>query len=530
MYNKYVYYYNIMLNTKLTKQGYILSKNDLTNDQIISIENDLTVEPKTDQRFKKLSTEDDSFNIYLESVSGDKFVVPRYYGIEKFGMPRVVKFNLLEVDKIDISFNGSLRDYQLTIMETILKEYSTDITNPSTNLKSYGGSIISIPPGKGKTVLAINLITQLKVKALVIVHKTFLLNQWKERIQQYTNADVGLIRQDKIDISNKQIVVAMLQSISMKDYDKELFQAFPLVIYDECHHLGAKMFSKSLIKVQAPFYLGLSATPERKDEMDKVFKYFLGPISYRGKFEPNNNVIVKLYSYNIVNIKFKSLFNFRMKIYLAPKMITNLCKINERNNLIVKLITDIITCEPNRKILVLTGRCNSANNESSVNHVKEISDRLKLNPDLVDSWGYYIGGMKKIQLEISSEKQIIIGTYDMAQEGLDISALDTLILASPLKGDITQTCGRILRGGNIYQPLIIDIVDQIKPFSEQAKYRYGYYKSNNYNCSFYEIADGYQQLDDPQTIKQLDNEFLQPIIKYKKIITPTTNDEFNDDE
>ena len=517
-----------MLNTKLTKQGYIISKSELSNEQIVNIENNLTVEPKVDQRFKKLTEEDDSFNIYLESTSGDKFVVPRYYGIENFGLPKSIKFNILDIDKININFKGELRDYQQVIMNTILKEYTTNIENPSINLKQYGGSIISIPPGKGKTVLAINLITQLKLKALVIVHKTFLLNQWKERINQYTDADVGLIRQDKIDISNKQIVVAMLQSISMKDYDRELFQAFPLVIYDECHHLGAKMFSKSLIKVQAPYYLGLSATPERKDEMDKVFKYFLGPISYRGKFEPNNQVIVRMYSYNIVNVKFKSLFNFRMKTYLTPKMITNICKINERNNFIVKLITDIIIAEPGRKILVLTGRCNSSKSESSVNHVKEISDRLNLNPDLIDSWGYYIGGMKRVQLEISSEKQIIIGTYDMAQEGLDISALDTLILSSPLKGDITQTCGRILRGGNIYQPLIVDIIDQVDPFKTQARHRYGYYKTNNYTCNFFEIDDGYKSLEDINTIKQLEEPFLEPIVKYTKIKKNTNIDEFSD--
>jgi len=272
------------------------------------------------------------------------------------------------------------------------------------------------------------------------------------------------------------------------------------------------MFSKSLLKVQAPYYLGLSATPERKDQMDKVFKYFLGPISYRGKFEPNNQVIVRLYSYSIVSQKFKSLFNFRTKTYLAPKMITNVCKIDERNNFIVKLIRDILIAEPGRKLLVLTGRCNSSKSESSVNHVKEISDKLNLIEDLVDSWGYYIGGMKKIQLEISSEKQIIIGTYDMAQEGLDIADLDTLILASPLKGDITQTCGRILRGGAAYSPLIVDIIDQIKPFSEQGRSRYGYYQSNKYTCEFHNIADGYNIGQDG--IVKLDNAFLIPTQKY----------------
>jgi hypothetical protein len=506
-----------MLNTKLTKQGYIINKSDLTNAQIDMIENDLTVEPIIDKRFKQL-TENDAFNIYLETANGDKVIVPRYYGIAKFGPPVITKFNILDIDTSNIKFKGILRDYQIEIMNTILKEYVNDINNPLTSLKDFGGSIISIPPGKGKTVLAINLITQLGLKALVIVHKTFLLNQWKERIEQYTNANVGLIRQDKIDIDGKQIVVAMLQSISMKDYDKELFQAFPLVIYDECHHLGAKMFSKSLIKVQAPFYLGLSATPDRKDKMDVVFKYFLGPIAYRGTFEPNNQVLVQMYSYTTQNINFKPIFNFRTKTYLTPKMITNLCKIKERNDIIVKLITNILINEPGRKILVLTGRCNSSKNEKSINHVKEISDRLNLNPDLINNWGYYIGGMKKIQLEISSDKQIIIGTYDMAQEGLDISELDTLIMASPLKGDITQTCGRILRGGNIYQPLIIDIMDQIKPFCDQARSRYAYYKINNYNYSFFNIENN--------EITQLDNEFLQPIMKYKKEIN---TDGFIDD-
>ena len=106
---------------------------------------------------------------------------------------------------------------------------------------------------------------------------------------QYTGEIAGTIQQNKIDIVGKKFVVAMLHSVSLKNYDRELFQAFPFVIYDECHHLGAKMFSKSLIKVQGNYFLGLSATPERKDHMDKVFKYFLGNIKYRGKFDQNDN-------------------------------------------------------------------------------------------------------------------------------------------------------------------------------------------------------------------------------------------------
>jgi superfamily II DNA or RNA helicase len=513
--SKYSNLDQILSNARLTKQGYIISKSDLTNEQIETIENDLTVEPKTDTRFKKFSEDDGIFNIYLETISGDKLVMPRNYGLAKFGMPTNpsnIKFDIKDIDRAQINFRGELRDYQKDVMNVILNEYCTDINLPSQTLKSFGGSIITIPPGKGKTVLAIKLICDLGLRALVIVHKTFLLNQWKERFSQYTDEEIGLIRQDKIDISNKKIVVAMLQSVSMKEYDRELFQAFPLVIYDECHHLGAKMFSKSLIKVQAPFYLGLSATPERKDKMDKVFKYFLGDIKYRGKFDANTNVKVKMYSYTIEHLYFKSIYNGFMKMYMEQPMTTNICKIDERNNLIIKLIKEILDNEPSRKILVLTGRVNASKSAKGFNHVKALSDKLNTYENFVDDWGYYIGGMKEVQLEISSEKRIILGTYDMAQEGLDIPSLDTIIFASPLKGNLTQTCGRILRGGNGLQPLIIDIMDMVVPFSTKSQARYGYYLENKYNCEYYLISDGY----DINQITQSDKAFLSPSYSKKK--------------
>jgi superfamily II DNA or RNA helicase len=503
---------------KLTKQGYIIPKDMLTKKQLDKITDDLNMKPLVDERFKKV--EEDGFNIYLETTN-NKIILPRYYGLEKFGLPidSNIKFKKLDnYDKIDIKFKGYLRDYQTEIINSILNEYCNDIDKPDETLKKYGGGIISIPPGKGKTVLAINLITKLKIRTLVIVHKTFLLNQWKERINQYTDATIGIIQQDNIDINNKDIVIGMLQSITQKDYDKELFTAFPLVIYDECHHLGAKIFSKSLIKVQAPYYLGLSATPDRKDKLETIFKYFLGDVKFKDTVKTNNNVIVKLYEYNNNDTtNFKTLYNKITKTYNAAKMITNLCKINRRNDLIIKIIIDILKDEPNRKILVLSGRCNSSKNEKSVNHIKILSDKLSEYEHLADKWGYYIGGMKQIKLEISSSKQIIIGTYEMAQEGLDISSLDTLILSTPLKGDIIQTCGRILRGNNVYTPMIIDIIDMIEPFNNQAKFRYGHYLLSKYDCKYYSIENN--EIDNESKIISLSKLSIEPIFRKKKIET-----------
>lgn len=465
---------------KLTNEGYIIYKDKLDTNTYNIIKKDLTMIPNIKEPFNKNIL---SFKIYKEYTN--YIVLPRYYGISKFGQLDNDNIELKIIDKYDkinIKFNGELRDYQKDIINILLENYY----NSSNILKNHAGGIISIPPGKGKTVIAINLITQLKIRTLVIVHKTFLVNQWKERINQYTNATIGIIQRDNIDINNKDIVIGMLQSISLKNYDSELFSAFPLVIYDECHHLGAKVFSKSLMKVNANFYLGLSATPDRKDKLESVFKYFIGDILYKDIINTNSNVIVQMIQYTSDDsINFKTLYNKAIKSYNSAKMITNLCKIESRNILIIKIIK--ILMQENRKILLLTGRCNSSKSSKSINHIKVITDYLDKDDYLKDKWGLYIGGMKQIQLELSTLKDIIIGTYEMAQEGLDIPSLNTLILATPLKGDISQTCGRILRKNDSYEysPKIIDIVDMIEPFTFKASIRYSYYLNSKYKCSYY---------------------------------------------
>ena len=85
---------------------------------------------------------------------------------------------------------------------------------------------------------------------MIIVHKDFLLRQWIERIEQFLpNAKVGKIQGKIIDVEDKDIVIGMLQSISMKDYPDDVFNSFGFVIYDECHHLGAEIFHKSMKKI-----------------------------------------------------------------------------------------------------------------------------------------------------------------------------------------------------------------------------------------------------------------------------------------
>lgn len=89
--------------------------------------------------------------------------------------------------------------------------------------------------------------------------------------------------------------------------------------------------------------------------------------------------------------------------------------------------------------------------------------------------------MKADELAESETKSLIIGTFTLAHEGLDIPALDTLILATP-KSDIVQAVGRILREtpGKTNHPLVMDVVDRWGPFQGQYYKRQKYYKSTGF--------------------------------------------------
>ena len=297
------------------------------------------------------------------------------------------------------------------------------------------------------------------------------MNQWYDRIKQFLpSARIGKIQQNTIDIENKDIVLAMVQSISMKEYDPETFDDFGLSVFDECHHLGAEIFSKSLLNVNSNYMLGLSATPKRKDGLSKVFEWFIGPMVYCKKENKEENVLVELYDYYVEDPKYsKEVYNVANNICI-PIMINNICAFIPRINLIIDLLKENV--KEKRNILILSDRRE---------HLKTIFNIV--NEKNIGSIGYYVGGMKPADLRESQKKQIILGTFSMASEGMDIPKLNTVILASP-KSDIIQSVGRILRQkkeDRKHIPKIIDICDAFSTFKKQSLKRIAYYKKCKYN-------------------------------------------------
>ena len=230
--------------TSLSKNGYKIKKDTISLNEIKQIKDDLNVKPFN---FNKQMPQK-KFQIYLESPNS--LYLPKFYGLINYGEPN--KNNEKNGKEIKIKFNGDLRQEQKPIEELYLKSAET-----------IGGGIISLQCGGGKTVLALHIVSVLKKKTLVVLHKDFLMTQWHDRIQQFLpEAKIGKIQQNTIDIEDKDICLAMIQSISMKEYNPKVFDDFGLVIFDECHHTGAEVFSKCLPKVASKYMLGLSATPE----------------------------------------------------------------------------------------------------------------------------------------------------------------------------------------------------------------------------------------------------------------------------
>tara|TARA_B100000424_G_scaffold266571_1_gene257938 strand:+ start:244 stop:786 length:543 start_codon:yes stop_codon:yes gene_type:complete len=150
-------------------------------------------------------------------------------------------------------------------------------------------------------------------------------------------------------------------------------------------------------------------------------------------------------------------------------MISKISNYNPRSQFIISVIDKIFHENPQQQLIILT------HNKSLLTY---LSQAIKHNNIANSSVGFYVGGMKEQDLKLSENKSIILATYAMAAEALDIKSLTTLLMASP-KTDVTQSIGRILRVKHA-QPVVIDIVDTHDVFQSQLQKRIVYYKKQNY--------------------------------------------------
>jgi len=314
------------------------------------------------------------------------------------------------------------------------------------------------------TTVALALAADMKVRTMIVVHKEFLADQWSERIREFCpGATIGRVQGPVFDLEGKDFVIALIQTLSMREFPSAAFDSIGMLVVDEAHHIGAPAFSQFMFKMCPKYTLGLTATPERKDGLTRLLYWFLGSEFFR--IERANQKATRVVTLDYTDDAFQeappvSRFG---KINMAG-MINLLTELEPRNELILRTVEQALT--EKRRVLVLSDRRE---------HCFEIQRRLG------ERAGLYIGGMKREDLEESSRRPVVIGTFHLANEGLDIPALDTVILATP-KSDIVQSIGRIMREtkGKINDPLIFDIADHWSVFFAMYRKRCAVYTKSGF--------------------------------------------------
>jgi superfamily II DNA or RNA helicase len=396
------------------------------------------------------------YKVFQESE--EHLYIPKHYGIQQYGPPTVTTRDVPQTEARYWNFTGSLRPIQMPVVDSFLKPEPHD-------------GIISLQTGGGKTVCALYIASQLRLPTIVLVHNTFLRDQWLERIAAFLpSARIGRVQGDVVDLENKDIIVAMLQSLSMKDYPPQTFKSIGLVIVDECHHIASEAFSQSIPKITSKYMLGLSATPERKDKLMHVINWFLGPMLYKSDTADKVDELVKVEYFEFEgNPEFNQVILNSAGVMFTSLMINKVVEHQPRNLYLIEILKDVYL-EEGRQILVLSDR---------VEHTQKL---LEMLPPEIRADACVLSRKTKSEERaiLTATKRILIATYQMCKEGFDVATLNTLLIATS-RPDVDQIVGRILRvekEKRTIHPLILDIVDPA--FRRQFQERLQLYKKRNY--------------------------------------------------
>ncbi|MDY0191996.1 MAG: DEAD/DEAH box helicase family protein [Aliarcobacter butzleri] len=374
-------------------------------------------------------------------------------------LPRGLKETLIDF------FNVNAVSYSFVDKRVLNKIQTKTVTfnlRPEQNeaikeIKKSDYSICVAPPGFGKTLLGAKIFEIRACTTLIVVNKNMLLNQWIERFVDYfgyNKKDIGYLGKG-FNKLNGQIDVATMQSLKN---DPKIIENYSFVIVDECHHIPALTFEQIIKSFKGKYILGLSATPNRKDELQPILFQQLGEISYEYKKKKTHTNKLQ-----IIRTQFVSNADNYATI------INELCIDEDRNNLIV----DIIKKNIDRKILLLTDR---------IEHINVLENLLqKENIDYISVHGSLNKKEQVENMNLVKTKSLILATTSYFGEGIDFPHLNTILFATPISyyGRLIQYLGRIGRGNQ--ECLAIDFLDSKNAMLNSAyKKRLEGYKQMHY--------------------------------------------------
>lgn len=386
----------------------------------------------------------------LYRTSGDSIIIP--YGVRKSLFHAFPELNTYEHKCVfatnkPVNYNASIKlyGYQENAVQSLVRA---------------SGGILQSKAGSGKTRMGIALICALGKKTLWLTHTNELLNQSYNAAAEFIDKKLlGKITAGKIQIADG-ITFATVQTLCKADLQALRYE-WDMIVTDEVHRASmsatkATMFSKVLNNLAAQYKYGLSATLHRADGLIKCTYALVGGVAYTVPDSVVNTMRVEIQKKETgVQISRKCLDTDGTLVY--AKLINYLADHKDRTQQITVDIQNL--AYEKHSVILLSDR---------VEHLTSIYNNL--NAIYKNDAVILHGKVKKQDREIAldqmrnKEKHILLATYQLAKEGLDVPCLDRLLLATPVKdyAIVVQSVGRIARvceGKGT--PVVYDYVDDI---------------------------------------------------------------------
>jgi superfamily II DNA or RNA helicase len=336
-----------------------------------------------------------------------------------------------EGEPLPVAFLGELRDGQAEAVSAMLE---------------HDSGILIAPPGTGKTVMALAIAAERGVSTLVLVDKRTVANQWREHIQTFLGIKAGQMGGGRKKLRG-QVDIVLSRSLGRRDDIAELTRGYGQVIVDECHHLAAGGFEAAVKQIAAPYWLGMTATLERKDGLEPLVVMQLGPV--RHKFSDVTTSEPKLAFPEGSARRVLAVHDTAFASDIDP----------DRPDAWNEIHRQLVADDARNRLIMADVSAAMARGRKCVILVRWIS-HLETLAALAREEGFspiiLRGAITQAELRASAERLaeapdgaplLVIGTIPFMGEGFDAPILDTVFLAAPVSfpGYLKQNVGRVLR-------------------------------------------------------------------------------------
>ena len=395
-------------------------------------------------------------------LDDDTLHVPRFYGLQRFGPAqedaRVVG------DAVALRFEGTLSAVQQRATDAAFgRELAPD---------GVGGAIISLPCGMGKTVWAVHAVVRLGRKAIVLVHKRFLRDQWCNAFRTFCpGVRLGFIEGKTWQVDDCDVVLAMVMTIARREFAPGAMDSFGTVVYDEAHHIAAPVMNLATRVFHARYSIGLTATKHRPDGLTPLLHWGLGPEAFHVDRDAERvRVSIALFEGGV-----REILSADGKPIISL-MLNLLAKNERRNRFLGARILEMRAA--GRVIIVLSDRL------AQLHALRALV--LATLPE--DDVGLFSGTTKEADRHEQLRRPVLFCSYGMANEGLDKREADTCVMATP-KSRVVQCIGRIQRPCETKMPpLVLDVVDDATVFANQRWRRQKLYSKEAYEVQVVPVA------------------------------------------